>query len=197
MDNQLAMLDEALREFTARVDAVADDQWDGPTPASEWSVRDLIGHVVDEHRWAPPLVNGHDLAAAEQIVKGSRSTRNDAERGLDLKAEWHDVATASAQAFGEPGALERQVSLSRGPTPCTTYLDEMLFDLVVHGWDLGKAIGYPGSWPEALVESVWHEVQRMGDLHALGGDMFAPAVAVPDDAPALHKLVGATGRDPR
>ena len=196
MDTPLGMLDAAFREFTARVDAVTDDQWDGPTPATDWSVRDLVEHVVEEHRWAPPLIDGHDLQTAEEIVKSSTAGHH-AEDGVDVKAEWRDVATASAQAFSAPGALEREVALSRGPTPCTTYLDEMMFDLVVHGWDLGKAIGYPESWPEELVEPVWQAVQGMGDLSALGGGMFAPPVAVPDDAPVLHRLLGATGRDPR
>jgi len=178
------------------VDAIPDDGWDGATPATEWTVTELVEHVVDEHRWVPPLVHGHDLQTAEQIVNGSKSTRNDPERGLDLKAEWHDVASGSAQAFGEPDALQRQVTLSRGPTPCPQYLDEMIFDLVVHGWDLGQAIGYPEPIPEELAAPVYEAVQNMGDLSSFG-DMFAPAVSVPQDASTLDKLVAHTGRNPR
>ena len=192
MDNQLQIMDQAFREFTARVDAIPAGGWDSPTPATEWTVRDLVAHVLDEHLWVPPLVHGHDLETAEQIVKGAQSTRE----GDDLKAQWHSAADASAQAFGEPDALGREVSLSRGPTPCGQYLDEMIFDLVVHGWDLGKAVGYPDPIPDSLAEPVFEAVKDMGDLSSFG-DMFAPPVSVPDDASTLDKLVAHTGRNPR
>lgn len=192
MDNQLGILDQAFREFSARVDAIPADGWDGPTPATEWTVRDLVLHVLDEHLWVPPLVHGHDLQAAEEVVKAAQTARDDA----DLKSEWHSAATASVQAFNEPGALDREVALSRGPTPCRQYADEMIFDLVVHGWDLGKAIGYPEAIPESLAEPAYEAIKGAGDLSSFG-DMFAPAVSVPEDASTLDKLVAHTGRDPR
>ncbi|WJY41857.1 maleylpyruvate isomerase N-terminal domain-containing protein [Streptomyces sp. P9-2B-2] len=34
---------EALALFGTRVQAVRDDQWDGPTPCTDWSVRALVG----------------------------------------------------------------------------------------------------------------------------------------------------------
>ena len=37
-----------------RVNAVADDQWDAPTPCRDWTVRDLVNHVVGEDRWTVP-----------------------------------------------------------------------------------------------------------------------------------------------
>jgi uncharacterized protein (TIGR03086 family) len=196
MDDPLGVLGQALREFTARVDAIGESQWDAATPDAEWCVRDLVEHVVDEHRWVPPLMHGHDLQTAEQIVRGSQSTRDVAGgAGLDLASEWHDVAVASEQAFGEPDALSRTVSLSRGPTPAADYLNEMIFDLVVHGWDLGRAIGYSGSLPESIVEPAYAIAQQFGDMSFTG--MFAPPVAVADDAPTIDKLVAATGRDPK
>ncbi|MCU1659873.1 MAG: hypothetical protein JWO57_4529 [Pseudonocardiales bacterium] len=193
--DELAMLQSGLREFGVRVHAIDPDQWGAPTPATEWSVTDLVGHVVDEHRWAPPLLHGHDLDAAAKIVEGVASTRHDVSMGSDLAAEWDDAATASVEAFGEPGALDRTVSLSRGPTPVRDYLGEMILDLTVHAWDLGKAIGYSEPLPEDLVRPVYQDVVEMGDLSSSG--VFHAPVDVPDDAPVIDKLVAATGRDPR
>jgi uncharacterized protein (TIGR03086 family) len=87
------------------------------------------------------------------------------------------------------------VQLSRGPTPARAYLDEMTFDLVVHAWDLGVAIGYPDPVPDELVEPVYAAVKEYGDLSATG--MFDAPVDVPDDASMLDKLIALTGRDPR
>ena len=36
------------------------------------------------------------------------------------------------------------MAITRGPAPVAEYLEEMILDLIVHAWDLGTAIGYPG-----------------------------------------------------
>jgi uncharacterized protein (TIGR03086 family) len=65
---------------------------------------------------------------------------------------------------------------------------------VVHSWDLGRAIGYPGELPEDAVAFVWHSVEQFGDLSSTG--MFAAPVDVPREASLIDRLVAATGRDP-
>jgi uncharacterized protein (TIGR03086 family) len=195
MDDLLAMFLSGQREFGARVHAVAEDQWSARTPDSEWTVGDLVEHLIDEHRWAAPLVHGQDLESAGKIVEGSRSLPVDGGVGANLAQEWDEAATASAEAFSAPGAIDRDVELSRGPTPVRTYLGEMIFDLTIHAWDLGRATGYPGALPEELVSAVHARVADLGDLS--GSGLFKPPVDVPDDAPTIDKLVAATGRDPR
>jgi uncharacterized protein (TIGR03086 family) len=193
MDNLVAMFTAAVDEFGTCVRAVADDQWDAPTPATEWSVADLVGHLVSEHRWAPPLMHGHDLDAATKIVD-SEEAAHDVPSGPALAAEWAEVSRASASAFGEPGALERTVALSRGPTPASQYLVEMVFDLVVHSWDLGTAIGRSSPAPTDTVEFLYTQVKDMGDLSRTG--VFDPPVPIPGDASTFDKLLAQTGRNP-
>jgi uncharacterized protein (TIGR03086 family) len=194
MDEHLEKFLSAQREFSARVSAVSEDQWQLPTPASEWTVADLVSHLIEEHRWAAPLMDGHDMEAAEKIVHGARSMPVDGGVGANLAEEWREAAIASADAFSADGALDREVQLSRGATPARDYVEEMIFDLVVHGWDLGKAIGYDQAFPNDLVEPVLAKVREFGDLSGTG--MFDKAVDVPDDAPAIDKLIALTGRHP-
>lgn len=187
MSELIPLLDSAMDAFTARVEAVG-NRWTAPTPCSEWNVTDLVMHVVDEHRWAPPLLAGHDLQTSADIVAGT-SDRGDPARN------WEAAATESRRAFGEPGVLDRTVELSRGATPVPDYLREMLLDLVIHAWDLGKAIGYDRPLSEPLVDFAYGMVQNAGDLSGTG--MFDKPVSVADDASKEHKLVALTGRDPR
>lgn len=194
MDDVLSLYHAALREFGARVHAITDDQWGAATPDTDWTVADLVGHVIEEHRWAAPLLHGQDLESAEKVVEGSRSLPVDGGVGANLAQEWDEAAIASADAFTAPGALDREVSLSRGPTPASRYAQEMIFDLVVHAWDLGQAICYDEPLPEDVVSALYAEVAKMGDMSASG--LFKPPVAVPDDAPTIDKLVAATGRRP-
>src|SRR6478609_3867082 len=105
------------RAFAERAHAVRDDQWQLPTPASEWSVADLVTHLVDEHLFAAPLLHGQDLATAGLIVKGARRMPVDGGVGANLAEEWNEAAVGSADAFSADGALDRSIDLSRGPTP--------------------------------------------------------------------------------
>jgi uncharacterized protein (TIGR03086 family) len=186
----------AQRAFTDRVHAVAENQWHLDTPDTEWTVADLLGHLIEEHRYAAPLLHGQDLETAGQIVEGSRSLPVDGGVGANLAEEWDEAAVESADAFSSDGALDRTVELSRGTTSVRDYVKEMTFDLVVHGWDLATAIGYSGPpFPDEVVEDIYAAAKEFGDLSSSG--FFAPPVDVPDDAPTLDKLIGLTGRRPR
>jgi uncharacterized protein (TIGR03086 family) len=190
MTDLLALFNQGLAEFGSRVHRVGADQWSAGTPCSEWNVGALVDHLIDEQVWVPPLMAGHDLDTAAAIVEETK-------RGLDpdRAAAWDTAALLSRDAFGELGALDRQVALSRGPTPATDYLNEMIFDLVVHAWDLGTAIGATDPLPEDLVQVMLSGVAAYGDLSASG--MFSPPVAVPEGASAEQRLVALTGRHPR
>ncbi|HEY8828278.1 MAG TPA: TIGR03086 family metal-binding protein [Jatrophihabitantaceae bacterium] len=195
MDDVVAMFLSAQREFGARVHAVGEDQWAAATPDADWTVADLVEHVIDEHRWAAPLLHGQDLESAGKVVEGSRSLPVDGGVGANLAQEWHEAAIGSADAFTAPGALDRDVALSSGATPVRRYIQEMIFDLTVHAWDLAQAIGYRGSLPDDLVSTVYSWMADVGDMSASG--MFKPPVDVPDGARTIDKLVAATGRNPR
>jgi uncharacterized protein (TIGR03086 family) len=195
MDDLLELYLSAEHEFTVRVHAVAEDQWNNATPDTEWTVADLVEHLIEEHRWAAPLMHGQDLESAAKVVEGSRSLPVDGGVGANLAQEWDEAATGSNEAFTAPGALDREVELSRGSTPVRTYLEEMIFDLTIHAWDLGQAIGYDAALPDDLVTAIYSAVSVMGDLS--GSGMFAPPVDCADNAPTIDKLVAATGRHPR
>jgi uncharacterized protein (TIGR03086 family) len=191
MDPMVAMFLSAQRAFADRVHAVGEDQWQLPTPDSEWDVTALVDHLIDENRWLAPLAHGHDLDAAGKIVEGAKSTDGD-----DRAPAFDRAATASSDALKEDGVLDRTASLSRGPTPMRDYLGEMIFDHLVHAWDLGMAIGYDGDpLPGDVVETLYPMAVGMAGVLAESG-MFAAPVEVPDDAPTLDKLIGLTGRDP-
>jgi uncharacterized protein (TIGR03086 family) len=194
MDDVLAMFLTGQHEFTARVHAITEDQWGAPTPDTQWSVADLVNHLVDEHRWAPPLLRGLDLDAAGKVVEGSRSLPVHGGVGSNLAELWDEAAAGSADAVTADGAIDRSVELSRGTTPARTYLGEMVFDLAVHSWDLGKAIGFDEPLPRDLVDFVLANLPDSGDLS--GSGLFAEPVDVPADAPPEDRLVAATGRDP-
>lgn len=176
--------------FAERVRAIRPEQWDDATPDREWTVADLVAHVISEHRWAPPLLAGLDLESSAEFVDRTPDVECDP---LPIEV-WDAAARGSAEAAAEDGALERKVNLVRGPTPAVEYVSELIFDLVVHTWDLCRAIGYDKFLPDEVVEPVWAEMKEFGDLSASG--LFDLPVEIADDAPTIYRLVAMTGRDP-
>ena len=182
------------RAFGERVAAISEDQWSAPTPDADWSVLDLVDHLVEQHRWLPPLLRGLDLESAGEVVAGSRTLPADGGVGSNHAELWDEAATAAADAVVEPGVLDREVALSRGVTPAAQYLREMTIDLAVHSWDLGRAIGFSDALPAELVDFAHREASAWGDLS--GTEFFGPPVDVASDASTLDQLVALTGRDP-
>jgi uncharacterized protein (TIGR03086 family) len=182
----------AQAAFTERMHAVTGDQWPLGTPAAQWTVADLAGHLVDEHRWAGPLLDGLDMDAARAVVDRWGPPGRD---GAALVPGWDQAAATSAAAFRAGGALTGTVAITRGSVPAVEYLEEMVLDLVVHAWDLGTAIGYPEPLPAAAVAAIHPLAQAIVDRTPAG--MFDPPVEAGAGAPAVDKLVALTGRRPR
>jgi uncharacterized protein (TIGR03086 family) len=182
----------AQAAFTERVHAVAADQWQLGTPDAQWTVADLAGHLIDEHRWAAPLLAGLDMDAARAVVAGLGPAGGD---GAALVRAWDQAAATSAEAFRADGALTGPVAITRGSVPAVEYLEEMVLDLIVHAWDLGAATGYPGPLPADAVAAIYPLAQAIVDRTPAG--MFGAPVDVGADAPVIDRLVALTGRRPR
>ncbi|MEU9252214.1 TIGR03086 family metal-binding protein [Streptomyces sp. NPDC048270] len=178
---------QALRLFGERLRAVADDQWDAPTPCTDWSVRDLVNHVAGEQLWVPPLVSeGRTVGEMGDAFSGDVL-------GEDPAAAWERASAAAHAAFAAPGALDRTVRLSYGPALGSAYCSELTADCVVHTWDLSRAVGADDRLPDGLVEFSIKEVMPYADGLAASG-MYAAPLEVPAGANAQTRLLGLLGR---
>ncbi|MFG3505120.1 TIGR03086 family metal-binding protein [Streptomyces sp. NPDC047821] len=183
----LARHGEALDLFGARVHAVRPDQWDAPTPCTDWTVRDLVNHLTAEQLWVVPLVRERRaVAELGDAFEGDVL-------GDDPVAAWDRAAAESREAFLEPGALERTVQLSSGPTPATAYCSQMTSDLVIHAWDLSRGIGADERLPGDLVGFTVDAVSPYADSLA-GSGLFAPRLEPPPDADEQTRLLAMVGR---
>ncbi len=180
---------EAIELFGTRVHAVRDDQWDAPTPCTQWSVRDLVNHLTVEQLWVPRLVrDGATVAEVGADFDGDRL-------GEDPAAVWDRAAVAAVAAFSEPGALDRTVHLSYGTSGAAAYCTQMMADAVVHAWDLSRAVGAEERLPGHLATAALREVEPYAA--ELGGSgLFAEPVEPPAGADDLTRLLCLLGRRP-
>ncbi|MCP2163816.1 TIGR03086 family metal-binding protein [Goodfellowiella coeruleoviolacea] len=178
----------ALAEFDARVRQVRPDQWEQATPCTEWSVRDLVGHLVYEQLWVPALLAGQTTAEVGDRYEGDQL-------GADPVDAWDRAAAAARAAWTEPGVLERRVHLSYGRVPAEQYGWEMTTDLTVHAWDLARAVGADERLDPDLAAAVLSRTEPQVEAWRSAG-IFGPRVPVPAEAPAQDRLLGLLGRQP-
>lgn len=178
----LALQKTAHREFAARLAAVTD--WHAPTPDTEWDVRELVAHVVEEQQWVPHLLAGRSIPQAQASIDRLRD---------DLAGEWALYSFAATAAWREsaPGTT---VQLSRDTVEVAQYLREQVADVAIHAWDLARATGSDESLDDELVRAVWSVFEPQRDTLEASG-LFASPVKVPDDAPLQARLLAVTGRD--
>lgn len=68
---------------------------------------------------------------------------------------------------------------------------------MLHTWDLAKATGQSPAWDDDVLAAPLAAMQRAVPREPRGGQVpFGPVVDVPEDAPAIDRLVGWYGRKP-
>jgi uncharacterized protein (TIGR03086 family) len=173
-----AMVAELYRRAAGRfghlVHAVRADQWTLPTPCEEWDVRALVGHVVTENLWVPPLFEGRTVAEVGGRLDGDPL-------GTDARPAWDGSAAAAAAAISAEGAMDHVVDLSFADVPGHEYVTQLVADLVIHAWDLAHAIGQDETLDPELVgvcaswfSGIAHQARRAG--------VVGPALPVPETA---------------
>ena len=181
----LELFQRAQAQFTDRVDAVAPDQWEDPA-LPEWTVADLVAHLVTEQLWVPPLLAG------EPHLEGRFPEETSDLLGSDPFTGWESAADDALSAFAEDDALIRTVHLSRGPTPATEYILEMTADLTVHAWDLAQATEGDTALDGELVTAALVYAERL-PAEGIPG-LIDPPLDVSDAAPPQMRLLARFGR---
>jgi uncharacterized protein (TIGR03086 family) len=169
--------ENAADGFTARLDAVADDQWENPTPCTDWNVRELVDHVI---------------AIQRQIPEGLGVTVSD---GATPQATWKVVRNGALTALREPGVLERTMPGRGGEVPVEMALIPRLSDVLVHTWDLARATGGDETLNPETASIVLERLKPNDEILRSTGT-FGPKLDPPPGADAAVELLCFTGRRP-
>ena len=176
----------ALKQFGEKVHAVREDQWANATPCSEWDVRALVNHLVNENLWVPPLLEGRTIEEVGDRFDGDQL-------GTDPGAAWEASADGALAAVADPDAMLRTVHLSYGDRPAGDYVNEMFIDLAIHGWDLARGIRADEAIDPEFVDVLYARAAPMeDDLKSYG--VYGGRVTPPEAADAQTKLLAIFGR---
>ncbi|PZS08157.1 MAG: TIGR03086 family protein [Acidimicrobiales bacterium] len=185
-------LDRRAMAVTAKIlYGVTSDQMDNPTPCGQWSLRDLLAHIVGQY-------HGFALAASGE------PTGVEAFRPRPVGDELHGTYAAAAslvnEAFAEDGVMDRKFYLPEirdgGPYPAPMAIGFHFVDEVVHAWDLAKAIGAPAEFDGEVLATALSISGQVPNDPAVRGAGFAFTLAVNADpsAPTLDRIVALLGR---
>src|SRR5215213_435876 len=95
-----------VEAWAERVNAVGPDRWDAPTPCADWTVRDLVNHLVGGNLLFAGVLGGEPTPSLEELGRGQGVDR----LGDDPVAAFRVAADTLLAAFRQPGALEQVVT---------------------------------------------------------------------------------------
>jgi uncharacterized protein (TIGR03086 family) len=148
------MTAEILKQFQLASDSfeklVADvlpDQLAIQTPCPEWSVQELVSHVVTGNLMFIRLFTGAEPPAVDAA--------GDPVAALSISAK------ALREAASAEGALERTFTTRMGERPGAALITIRVVELSVHGWDLAQATGQSFELDESVVATALGMLQKM------------------------------------
>lgn len=166
------------RDVMARVSA---EQFGLPTPCSEWSVQELIDHMVGSTEYLLASLEGREPAP----VSGA---------GV---ADYEAGRAGALAGLAVPGALERTCrsplgfDWTIGQATAGTFMDNL-----IHTWDLATATGQDPSLDAELVEAcIALFLPDMPERGRAGG-LVGPEVPIDGGAAPQDRLLAAMGRRP-
>ena len=170
---------EVAAAFGALVDAT--DSWQAPAPVDGWTARDVVAHLVE---WFPGFLSGGGvpLPAGPAVAD-------------DPDAAWQHQARAVQELLDERGD-ESFTHPYAGTHRLADAIDRFYTaDVFMHSWDLARATGQPVRLDEDFAAALLDGMRPIEDVMRSSGQYGEP-VPVPDDAPAVDRLMGFIGRDP-
>ena len=188
MEMELDVLYRRSVEGWVTVVGGAPEDWSGPTPCSDWTVHQLVNHVVGEDRWTRPLVEGQTIADVGDTLDGDLL-------GDEPKATARVAAEDAMAAVAERLPAGEKVHLSYGDEDLGEYLRQLVADHLIHGWDLAAATGQDRTLdPEVVAEvAAWYRERE--PMYRSAGIVAERPTSTSSGNPQADLLI-AFGRDP-
>ena len=166
--------------FTARLAGVAPEAWSAGTPCTQWTVRDLVAHVVGTHRRVIATVDG--------------TAPQDVDAAGDLAGQWLVASGAVEDALADEARASHVVSGMFGEQSFESLVGRLVCsDTLVHTWDLARATGQDERLDPGAVAKAFAFLTPMDEVIRRPGG-FAPKIAPSPDADDQTAFLSFCGR---
>jgi uncharacterized protein (TIGR03086 family) len=187
MDN-VALLQRTVDQVDRLTANLTDDQLGAQTPCEEWKVRDLLNHITGG---AEMFALSAELGSVPDSEVGRLMGGDNL--GSDWRGAWSAASKKAVAVYGQPGVMDKMVTLPFGQMPAGVALSIAIFDVATHAADLATATGQKLDDDELLEAALGMGKQMIGpDLRVPG--VFGPEQPCADDATPTEKLLAFAGR---
>lgn len=177
-----AVVTMAVREL---MDGVSADQLGNATPCAEFSVKELLEHIVMVQRRSAAIGRGQHWSSVDQQAQDSGWGESFGEASHAVMEAWTDGAK-----------LHQTFEVPWGEVPGAVLLITYTGELAVHGWDLAQATGAEFSIDDDVLQSALFGVKFIPAEGRESPEIpFGPVVDPGPDASALDQIAGWMGRD--
>lgn len=159
--------------FSQKLEAVAADQWQAASPCEGWCVQDVVDHAVGAQAGMIGPMLGVEIAEG---------------------ADWPTIHSAISGALSAEALQGTMSHPEMGEVPKGMMFGIMTSDLLVHSWDVARAVGADESLPEAAVEATFTGLQKMPEPMLRSEGRFGPAVASAEGADTQTQMLNFLGR---
>ncbi|OBF86013.1 TIGR03086 family protein [Mycobacterium sp. 852002-51163_SCH5372311] len=166
--------------FAAVLADVTPDQIGTPTPCSEWTIGDLIEHVIGGNEHV-------GLWASEPVQPPPRPD--------DIAAAHRTSAAAAQQVFAAPNGMTTTFKLPFGELPGQLFIGLRTTDVLTHAWDLAAATGQSTDLdPELATEQLAVARAVVGPQFRGQGKPFSDEQPCSTERPPADQLAAFLGR---
>lgn len=190
MDSDPTDLEALARVNRAFVDAcmaIQDRQWNLPTPCSDWTLRQLVDHVIGGNRFTILILGG---ASGQDALAAAVASFDREDNAISSAAI---SASEQLKAFRSPGVLDAACHHLDAVLTGREILRIRIHELIVHTWDILETIG-----PPALIhpESINWAIGELDRPDSLTIERFGltPLAAPLDRQTGQEALLAAFGR---
>ena len=171
----------ALELFNSRVVATPIGAWASESPCEGWTARDVVAHSIGNLRALRDCVEGGDfIASFGKPVEG------------EVAAAWRDVQAGAADPLRKASMLDA-LTVGGNSMPPSAIIDGLMRDLVIHTWDLARAVGDDERLPDELVVAATEAMSMVSD-ESRGPGFNGQVVPAPPGADAQTRLLALSGR---
>jgi uncharacterized protein (TIGR03086 family) len=167
------------------IDGIPGDTWPAATPCAEWTVRDLVTHLIAGNVKYAGIARGDDfMPGVPDVVIGD-----------DPAATYRQSISDMLDAWRTPGALDREIMLpraARGRAEVAAWIH--LAETLAHGWDLAVATSQEPGFHDEDVAACLAECRSRMPAHRFAGSPFADAVDPPEGRALIDQLAAYLGR---
>ncbi len=182
------MLQRVVDATGGVIDHTTTAQLTNPTLCTEWTVRDLMNHMVGG---ATMFAISAEQGSVPDEMLGQLMGGDNV--GDDPKGAWATASQRAMTAFEAPGVMEKMVKLPFGEMPAGVALNIAIFDVATHAVDIARATGQHVTDTELLEGALAMGRQMIGpDLRTPG--VFGAEQTVDASAPAEDRLLAFAGR---